>query len=145
MKKQIVAILSLLFILGLFHSQSAIAETVSCRVLRWPISRKWNIPHIKSELDSRPREEILQMAWGEILLARSDSMALPLVQYLINTEQDSLLRGYYMALGMNVTGGASTDEAIKKWPTRPLYKNKDLTLKGLCQAFEASHGRLKTE
>lgn len=113
---------------------------IPCIAKTWKLNADLPLREIKSNLDKKSRDEILQLAWGEMLKEdQKKSVALPVLQYLSGTESDPRIRGYFKSMAMSMTGGVLPNKAIDKWPTRiPTTKNK-FSLKQLCELYSAAN------
>ena len=74
------------------------------------------LSEIKVELDSKPRLQIIQGMWFEILSKKPASQVIPIIQYLAYTEQESSLSGYYQALAVAIGVPDSIEEETERWP-----------------------------
>ena len=95
----------------------------------------------KEILDATPRQDVIEMAWGEILNDSNKTVAAPLLQYLAGTEPQNLLRGYYKAMNSMITNGLTPEEAIQAWPKRVIARKPIYTLEQMCDLYKKSGGR----
>ena len=126
-----------LFILAQLLVASALA-TPKCTTTEWAANRNLPLKVFKSTLDKTPRNQIIQMAWGEILRQKPDSVAFPLLQYLANTETNKDLRGYYLTMGMMLNPGVDLSDTVKTWPKRPAHHDSLYSLQELCDLHQKS-------
>ncbi len=126
----------LAYLLFSFHIAAAswATEQPACRTVSWPLSPNASFAEIKVTLDEWPQSKIVQLAWGEMLKKDpSQSVALPVLNYLQITETKSEVKGYYRVMVKIMTHGLTIEEAMSHWPTRPPTYPIGYSLKKLCE------------
>ncbi|MGZ3721808.1 MAG: hypothetical protein ACXVA9_02680 [Bdellovibrionales bacterium] len=129
-----------LLLSGLLIALQANARSPDCKVEVWKPNPSLPIRQIVAILEHTSRPQIIQLAWGEMLRQdQSRSLALPVLQYLISTEQEKPLRGYYKVLALSITSGLEPRNLLHGWPTRYSQQQKtSLTLPQLCGLYAQS-------
>jgi hypothetical protein len=108
------------------------AETPKCVSRTWDGPRNMSVENYRHQFKTIAMDELIQMAWGEMLANKKDSMALPLLYFLSANAQADLLAGYYKAMAIMITGLDRPDEKFKEWPKRPKSYKPPYNLKKLC-------------
>lgn len=117
-------------------SAESIAEKLVCQPKRWLFQRDLSIAQIKSILDKTARQDIVRMAWGELRMTEvRNSMAAPLLQYLLGTENRSEVRGYFKFVSQKAFDG-SLEDAISIWPKRTKINGPQMEVKDLCKLYQ---------
>ena len=121
---------------------SEMAQEPWCHPLFWPFTRDLTLPMITSQIQGRPRLEILQYAWGEVLTSDNKHLVSPLFAYLGGTEQNQDLRGYYKLMAYLAQNEIPAEDAIRQWPKRVpiLPVDQRLTLEQMCGYFQQAGG-----
>ena len=98
---------------------------------------------MKKTLDHMKRNDVIQLAWGEMIVSSKKSMAVLLLHYLSGTEQTEKLRGYYKTMGYLMNNKTELKASIKKCPKRPRVQKSPYRLKNLCRLFRKSGGKFR--
>ena len=129
-----------LICLFLLISAPALATT-ECKSSQWTKPRDLPIKGFKEILDATVRQEVIAMAWGEILNDSNKTVAAPLLQYLAGTEPNATLRGYYKAMNSMITNGMTPEESIQAWPKRVMARKPIYNLQQMCDLYRKSGGK----
>lgn len=121
-----------------FISASHAAENpAACSPKVWPISRSMSKKEIIRELKNRPRDEVIQMAVGELGKPdRKNPVDIVLLKFLESTEMDKRIEGYYGGIAY-MTYGKELKYLVKDWPKRPARKAQ-LTFEKICSLYKTT-------
>lgn len=109
----------------------------ACTAKMWPFSRGLPPSALHQKFDQITRSELTRYLWFEISSRPKRDLALPMLQYLIETEKDKEYRAYYKLLGAAAfETKQSVHELYRQYPKKKVpVKNKKITVLEVCKLY----------
>ena len=129
------AVLVALLALPSAVARAGSAELPACHPQAWPLSRELTKKEVIAAARDIPREELIQMAVGELTNAQAErSMDIILLKFLHGTEEDRRLIGFFGGIAY-MTYGEELKDLVKEWPQRGKRKAQ-LTPERVCDLYK---------
>ncbi len=108
-----------------------------CTGKRWPNKRDPVPSYLHKKFDKISRRDLTQYLWYELSARPKDDLALPMLQYLIETERSKDLKSYYQVLGVAAYNtNVPVNTLYRSYPKKktPIV-NKKINVVEICRLY----------
>lgn len=112
-------------------------KSLSCHGKKWNYPRAANPAKLHKKFDKISRSDLTQMLWYELSQHPKDDLALPMLQFLIETEKNKDFKSYYQVLGVVAYDtNVPVNTMYRSYPKKkPKIKNKKINIVEICKLY----------
>jgi hypothetical protein len=103
----------------------------------------YSLPALKSKFDSYTHLQLTQYLWYLVLSKKPSKLAVPLLQYLANSQSTNKTNAYYSLLAVAIGIKNPLYDEVQKWPHVTEPETVKTTLRELCDRYySATEGKV---
>ncbi len=117
--------------------KSASYKPLQCNGKKWHSKRSHVPSFLHQKFDQMSRSDLTQHLWYELSSRPKDDLALPMLQYLIETEKAKNLKSYYQVLGVVAYNtNVPVNKLYHSYPKKKLeVANKKIEIVEICRLY----------